>query len=70
MLLIRVDMEDRERFLNVRDILRALFDNNIVSVINENDVVVTVEIKVGDNDNFFALAAIFAGVDKLLLLID
>lgn len=47
-----------------------LFDNNIVLVINENDVVVMVEIKVGDNDNFFVLVVIFVGVDKLLLLID
>ena len=30
MLLTRADMEDRERFLNARDTLRALLDNNIV----------------------------------------
>ena len=35
MLLTRADMEDRERFLNARDTLRALLDNNIVPVINE-----------------------------------
>lgn len=63
-------MEDCECFLNVCDILWVLFDNNIVLVINENDVVVMVEIKVGDNDNFFVLVVIFVGVDKLLLLID
>ena len=58
MLLTRADMEDRERFLNARDTLRALLDNNIVPVINENDAVATAEIKVGDNDNLSALAAI------------
>jgi glutamate 5-kinase len=41
-----------------------------VPVINENDAVATAEIKVGDNDNFSALAAILAGADKLLLLTD
>lgn len=51
MLLTRADMEDRERFLNARDTMRALLDNNIVPVINENDAVATAEIKVGDNDN-------------------
>ena len=56
MLLTRADMEDRERFLNARDTLRALLDNNIVPVINENDL--------------SALAAILAGADKLLLLTD
>jgi glutamate 5-kinase len=59
-----------ERFLNARDTLRALLDNNIVPVINENDAVATAEIKVGDNDNLSALAAILAGADKLLLLTD
>lgn len=70
MLLTRADLEDRERFLNARDTLRALLDNRIVPVINENDAVATAEIKVGDNDNLSALAAILAGADKLLLLTD
>ncbi len=70
MLLTRADMEDRERFLNARDTPRALLDNNIVPVINENDAVATAEIKVGDNDNLSALAAILAGADKLPLLTD
>ncbi|PVF10394.1 glutamate 5-kinase, partial [Yersinia pestis] len=39
-------------------------------VINENDAVATAEIKVGDNDNLSALAAILASADKLLLLTD
>lgn len=70
MLLTRADMEDRERFLNARDTLRALLDNHIVPVINENDAVATAEIKVGDNDNLSALAAMLGGADKLLLLTD
>ncbi len=70
MLLTRADMEDRERFLNARDTLRALLDNRIVPVINENDAVATAEIKVGDNDNLSALVAILADADKLLLLTD
>ncbi|MEC5319642.1 glutamate 5-kinase [Brenneria populi subsp. brevivirga] len=70
MLLTRADLEDRERFLNARDTMRALLDNQIVPVINENDAVATLEIKVGDNDNLSALAAILADADKLLLLTD
>ncbi|KGD70882.1 gamma-glutamyl kinase [Tatumella morbirosei] len=70
MLLTRADMEDRERFLNARDMLHALLDNRIIPVINENDAVATAEIKVGDNDNLSALAAILSGADKLLLLTD
>jgi len=70
MLLTRADLEHRERFLNARDMLQALLENNIVPVINENDAVATTEIKVGDNDNLSALAAILADADSLLLLTD
>lgn len=70
MLLTRADLDDRERYLNARDMLRALLDNNIVPVVNENDAVATAEIKVGDNDNLSALVAILAKADKLLLLTD
>lgn len=70
MLLTRADLEDRERFLNAQDVLKAMLDNKIIPVINENDAVATAEIKVGDNDNLSALAAILAQADKLILLTD
>lgn len=70
MLLTRADLEDRERFLNARDTLNALLDNNIIPIINENDAVATAEIKVGDNDNLSALVAILANADQLYLLTD
>lgn len=70
MLLTRADLEDRERFLNAQDVLNAMLDNNIIPIINENDAVATAEIKVGDNDNLSALAAILAEADKLILLTD
>lgn len=70
MLLTRADLEDRERFLNARDTIHALVDNDIIPVVNENDAVATNEIKVGDNDNLSALVGILCGADKLLLLTD
>ena len=69
-LLTRADIEDRERFLNARDTLRALLDNRIIPVINENDAVATAEIKVGDNDNLSALVAILVQAEQLYLLTD
>lgn len=69
-LLTRADIEDRERFLNARDTLRALLDNQIIPVINENDAVATSEIKVGDNDNLSALVAILVQAEQLYLLTD
>ena len=70
MLLSRADLEDRERFLNARDMLLALLEHHIVPVINENDAVATAEIKVGDNDNLSALVAVLAQADTLVLLTD
>lgn len=70
MLLTRADLEDRERFLNAKDMLTTLLNYGVVPVINENDAVATSEFKVGDNDNLSALAAILAEADLLLLLTD
>ena len=69
-LLTRADIEDRERFLNARDTLHALLDNQIIPVINEYDAVATAEIKVGDNDNLSALVAILVQAEQLYLLTD
>jgi glutamate 5-kinase len=70
MLLTRADLEDRERFLNARDLLNALLDHGIIPVVNENDAVAVAEIKVGDNDNLSALVAVLAEADRLFLLTD
>ncbi len=69
-LLTRADLEDRERFLNAKDALHAILDMGIVPIINENDAVATSEIKVGDNDNLSARAAILADANLLILLTD
>jgi glutamate 5-kinase len=69
-LLTRADVHDRDRFLNAREALQTLLEHHIVPIINENDAVVTAEIKVGDNDNLSALAALLTEADLLLLLTD
>lgn len=70
MLLTRADVEDRERYLNARDVLHALLDYRIIPVVNENDAVATTEIRVGDNDNLSALVATLADADLLIILTD
>lgn len=69
-LLTRADVQNRQRYLNARDTLQALLEQRIVPVVNENDAVVTSEIRVGDNDNLSALAALLVEADLLLLLTD
>lgn len=70
LLLTRADLHDRERYLNARDSLNALLNNGIIPIINENDAVATAEIKVGDNDNLSARAALLCDADLLILLTD
>jgi glutamate 5-kinase len=69
-LLTRADFAERDRFLNARDALHALLEHHIVPIVNENDAIVTAEIKVGDNDNLSAMVAVLAEADCLLLLTD
>lgn len=69
-LLTHADMADRERYLNARSTLTTLLGFGIVPVINENDTVVTDEIKFGDNDTLGALVANLVEADALIILTD
>jgi glutamate 5-kinase len=69
-LLTHEDMSDRARYLNARNTLHALLGYGVVPIINENDTVVTDEIKFGDNDTLGALVANLVEADALVILTD
>lgn len=69
-LLTHADLADRERYLNARSTLLTLLGFGVVPVINENDTVVTDEIKFGDNDTLGALVANLVEADALIILTD
>ncbi|MFN4004980.1 MAG: glutamate 5-kinase [Hylemonella sp.] len=69
-LLTHADLADRERYLNARSTLLTLLRLKVVPVINENDTVVTDEIKFGDNDTLGALVANLVEADLLIILTD
>ena len=69
-LLTHEDVSDRRRYLNARATLRTLLDLGVVPVINENDTVVTDEIKLGDNDTLAALVTNLLEADRLVILTD
>jgi glutamate 5-kinase len=69
-LLTHADMADRQRYLNARSTLRTLLELGVIPVINENDTVVTDEIKFGDNDTLGALVANLVEADALVILTD
>jgi glutamate 5-kinase len=69
-LLTHADLADRERYLNARSTLLTLLQHGVIPVINENDTVVTDEIKFGDNDTLGALVANLVEADALVILTD
>ncbi len=69
-LLTRVGLDDRERFINARNTLNALLRMGAVPIVNENDTVATDEIRFGDNDNLSATVVNLVHADLLVLLSD
>ncbi len=69
-LLTHADLADRVRYLNARSTLLTLLQLGVVPIINENDTVITDEIKVGDNDTLGALVANLLEADLLVILTD
>jgi glutamate 5-kinase len=70
LLLTHEDLADRKRYLNARSTLKTLLNLNVIPIINENDTVVTEEIRFGDNDTLGALVANLIEADALVILTD
>jgi len=69
-LLTHEDLADRHRYLNARSTLFALMRLGVVPIVNENDTVVTDEIRLGDNDTLGALVTNLIEADALVILTD
>ncbi|MDX1696299.1 MAG: glutamate 5-kinase [Ketobacteraceae bacterium] len=69
-LLTHDDLSDRKRYLNSRSSLLTLLSLGVVPVVNENDSVVTDEIRFGDNDTLGALVANLVEAELLVILTD
>src|SRR5262249_4798417 len=69
-LLTHADLADRQRYLNARSTLKTLLALGVIPVINENDTVVTDEIRFGDNDTLGALVTNLIEADWLVILTD
>src|SRR5260363_387462 len=67
-LLTHADIADRERYLNGRLPLLALLEMGVISVINENDTIVTDEIRYGDNETLSSLVARLIEANALIIL--
>jgi len=69
-LLTNADLADEQRYQNARMTLLTLLKHGVVPIINENDTVVTDEIKFGDNDTLGALVTNLIQADALIILTD
>ena len=68
LLLTRNDFDDRLRYLNIRNCVAQLHQQNCIPVVNENDTVAVEEIRFGDNDQLAALMCNALRADALVLL--
>jgi glutamate 5-kinase len=69
-LLTHADISNRKRYLNARATINQLLSLGVVPIINENDTVITKEIRFGDNDTLSALTANLIDADMLIILTD
>ena len=69
-LLTHDDLRARDRYLNARNTLTNLLQLDVIPIVNENDTVVTDEIRFGDNDTLAGLVANLVNADRLMILTD
>ena len=69
-LLTRDDIGNRRRHLNARDTMETLLELGLVPIVNENDTVMTEQLKFGDNDTLSANIVDLISADLLILLSD
>ena len=69
-LLTHEDLADRLRYINARATMFTLLELGVVPIVNENDTIVTDEIRLGDNDTLGAVVTNLIEADALIILTD
>jgi glutamate 5-kinase len=69
-LLTYEDIQNRKRYLNIRNTIFTLWSFGSIPIVNENDSVAYDEIRFGDNDLLAAHLSIMIDADLLLILTD
>ncbi|CAN5621835.1 glutamate 5-kinase [soil metagenome] len=67
-LVTKEDFRDRLHYLNMKNCLKALGQNNIIPIINENDVISVTELMFTDNDELAGFVASMMDVEALIIL--
>lgn len=69
-LLTATDVMNRRHYANAQESLKLLLSYGIIPIVNENDAVITEELRFGDNDRLAALVSHLVAADALVLLTD
>ncbi len=69
-LLTKDVLANRGQYLNGRTTLRRMLELSVVPIVNENDSVVTDELRFGDNDRLAAIVSHLVGASLLMMLTD
>jgi glutamate 5-kinase len=69
-LLTKDILANRSQYLNGRETLNRMLELDVVPIVNENDSVVTDELRFGDNDRLAAIVSHLVGASLLLMLTD
>jgi len=69
-LITREDLDQRERYLNIRNTIAALFELGAIPIINENDTVAVEEIQFSDNDMLSAMIIPIVEAQAMIILTD
>ncbi len=68
LLLTASDLRSRTRYLNVMNCINALWENDVLPIVNENDSVSVDELKFGDNDILSAMLGSLTGSQLTVIL--
>ncbi|PWT97269.1 MAG: glutamate 5-kinase [Bacteroidetes bacterium] len=63
----RHHFSNRQQFLQLKETFNEFWDNNILPVVNENDLVSNVELKFSDNDELATLIAVGFNASKMVI---
>ncbi len=67
-LVTKEDFRDRAHYLNMKNCMHILLQNDVIPVVNENDVVSVTELMFTDNDELAGLIASMLNADALIIL--
>jgi len=68
LLILRSELTDKERYVNLVEVINGMLKAGVLPIINGNDVISKADLVTGDNDVLAGMVAAAIGADKLIIL--